>query len=683
MKRKRTTSDRTEAVHHPPATSHPGTPVHLNGNKRRRLAGDFVPHVTVREGTITHMEFGPGRTPSPFGKEMGDHTTAWASVVDALHASLHGKTVKDSVEELRKRQSHAEAWKSDDNSTGKKLWKILASSSDPDRRDGLLKESARKVGELLDQAEDALNDSEPPDKAAGLLAEAIGRHLTYDNLLPYATVRAKSQTGSKGSGEGTARTAVLKVERNPDAPFSATGTRDNLWKLFSMEAAVREANIERVVAPNWRKGISKDIKNTRDLTDKVSGFIQSGDWPTFAKEAKTIITDAKKLAAHKRPYSALHDMTTQIIQTVGALQDLLVDTRRMSPRVLKKHADDLAEGRKAVDSLEEMLTGDPNALNDGALILAHLLYRHQTTVATAYPNAVAKSDFLTADAAEAAATRLREYLKADPQNDEAEIEQLVTRVQALHATFQPRPKVGDGSGWAASAGTGNLVITFSGKDLVIQGRAAAPDGVEGHGSHTTAWMTEVDAVHGMLATAGKAGIAAELGTQTTKALNGEPMTKLAALLPADQLNAGQLPAIFDAATSVLAAGSPEESIKAYLTFRNLLPYATVDAGDRGGHGERRGAKATTLFDAESLQAAIEQKELEPEDVREAAMRNAHDVLTASLPRWDDPVRQAAGTTATKLTEPIDTALAKTIMRVRRTEHRRIYNLGRQQPPSTK
>ncbi|MFI0419163.1 hypothetical protein [Spongiactinospora sp. 9N601] len=691
MKRKRPISDRTRAVHHPPAAGHPGSPVRLGASKRSRPAApkvELVPHVVVRDGTITHMEFGHARTPSPFGGPMGDHTSAWASVVDSLHASLHGRPVAESVRTLRERQRDAEAWRPGDDSTGGKLWRTL-DPSEQERREGPLEHYSGQVHDLLDQAERALSGPDTADQAPGLLARAIGHHLAYGNLLPYTTVPAQGQTGSKGSGEGAARTAVLKVERHPDAPFSAAGTRENLWKLFSMEAAVREADVERVVAPERTKGVVDDIKKAKELSDRVSGLIQAGDRLKFAGQADSIITAARNLAAHDTGYRDLHDMTAQVIQTVRAVQDLAVDTRPMNPRLLKEYQEALDRRSGALDSLKESLdvTAD-QALEKSALILAHLLYKHQTTVATAYPNAVGRSDFLTADAAEAAARRLRDHLAADPGNDPAAITRLTKRAEELHAALEPRPQVAADSGWAADSATGDLVVAFSGKELVVQGRAAAPRGVGGHGSHTTAWMCEVDAVRRMLTVSGKERIAARLGTETTKALDGDLMKKLAALLPAEQLEGGQLPAVFDAAASVLAAGSPEESIKAYLGFRNLLPYATVDAGSRDGHGERRGAKAKALFDEESLQAAIDQKRLEFEDSRRgatiAAMREAAHALTTLLPRWTGPVRRAATTTAAALTEPIDTAaLADTIMSVRRAEHRRIYNLAEVGPPSTK
>ena len=48
------------------------------------------------------------------------------------------------------------------------------------------------------------------------------------------------------------------------------------------------------------------------------------------------------------------------------------------------------------------------------------------------------------------------------------------------------------------------------------------------------------------------------------------------LLPADQLASGRLQGIFDAAVATLRGHRRELACAHYLTFRNLLPYATVD-----------------------------------------------------------------------------------------------------------
>ncbi|MFC4012711.1 hypothetical protein ACFOY2_36145 [Nonomuraea purpurea] len=766
-KRKRPISDRTKAVHTPPAASHhAGSPAHhLSGSMRKRPASvheepfstshaaprgqrpfsvepraqevHLRPHVAVKGDMIESIAFGRTRTPSPFGNRMGDHTGSWTSVVDSVHALLYGKPIKETVRLLRDKQRNAEAWMSDEHSVGMKLWRTLE-PADQDKRQGALEHYAHQVDDLLKRAEDAL--SRPPTDEAGreapdLLSKAIGYHLAYRNFLPYATVPAKSQTGSKGAGEGSARAKVLAVERHPEAtlsPDKQKETRESLWGLFSMEAAVREADIERVVAPTRTEKISQDIGEAQKLSASARELISRFLIPDagaakkrrkmtpkiddqFAAETETISKKAKELADLDTGYPELREMTTQVIQTVRLLTTLTLEVQPKDSDLLKEYDDALNRRSGELGALKKSLD-DSEALENGALILAHLLYEHQTAVAGAYPTAVKKSGFLTEDAAKAAADRLRDYLSADKRMaaEPDAIRKLTDLVEKLHATLGPRPTPAADSKWVADSSTDSLVVTFDGKEPDIQGRAAGPRGVEGHGSHTTAWMTEVDAVKRMAATSGREGIAERLGKEVATALKGELMTKLAVLLPAEQLAGGQLSAIFDAATNVMAAKSPEKSIEAYLTFRNLLPYSTVDAGDRGGHGERRGAKASVLFDEESLQAAIEQKKLEFDgprfDSTIGAMKGAAHELTGTLdrsediemtapggeavpppPRWRDypaveeaveAVAAAMAAEAGKLAE--DHALGKSvntdalgdmIVSVRHREHERVYKLA--------
>lgn len=169
------------------------------------------------------------------------------------------------------------------------------------------------------------------------------------------------------------------------------------------------------------------------------------------------------------------------------------------------------------------------------------------------------------------------------------------------------PAPGPNTRWVADSRNASLVAAFKNNEVFIQGRPAAPPGVGGMGSHTTAWVVEEGWVKKRLAQFGKDALVEKLQGDALAELSGDLMTKLAHQLPADQLAAGQLGMIFDAAVDVLAATEPAEAVTAYLSFRNLLPYATVDAGNRGGQAERTGATSDVVFDRKSLKAAIVQK----------------------------------------------------------------------------
>ncbi|HEY1669719.1 MAG TPA: hypothetical protein VGG54_28820, partial [Trebonia sp.] len=71
------------------------------GNPHPELGAGIVvglrPLVTTDEnGKISKVSIN-GRTPSPFGRAMGDHTVAWQLLVDEVHASLYGKSLSDAI----------------------------------------------------------------------------------------------------------------------------------------------------------------------------------------------------------------------------------------------------------------------------------------------------------------------------------------------------------------------------------------------------------------------------------------------------------------------------------------------------------------------------------------------------------------------------------------------------------
>ncbi|SFO19132.1 hypothetical protein K8Z49_32190 [Actinomadura madurae] len=189
------------------------------------------------------------------------------------------------------------------------------------------------------------------------------------------------------------------------------------------------------------------------------------------------------------------------------------------------------------------------------------------------------------------------------------IEGLKRQVEKAYREFGGDPKPAKTNRWAQSSKAPDLVASFSEDgELTITGRAPAPLGVEGMGSHTTMWAAELVALQWIVASAApeeQTRIQAIKG-RVKDDLKGEVL-ELDYLLPADQLRSGQLHAIFGAAVRTLEAQRIESAAENYLRFRNLLPYATVDAGDRGGHGERKTRAVEKGFDRESLLQAVAQK----------------------------------------------------------------------------
>ena len=219
------------------------------------------------------------------------------------------------------------------------------------------------------------------------------------------------------------------------------------------------------------------------------------------------------------------------------------------------------------------------------------------------------------------------------------------------------------------------------------------------GSHTTAWVVEVEALKCLVA---REDDPASALWNAVRADLKSKVTGLDIYLPADQLAAGQLIALFDAAQAVETAEHLADKARCFLQFRNLLPFATVDAGNRAGKGERRNAQLWETFDIDSLKEAAELQQSAYQTQLEdsaRALEDAAGVLGALIPRelpkrgkkksevseedeerWpSDAVRAAAKESylrmrafAKTLTFPTDLDVPKVIIPIRRIEHERVY-----------
>src|SRR5262249_55028934 len=160
---------------------------------------------------------------------------------------------------------------------------------------------------------------------------------------------------------------------------------------------------------------------------------------------------------------------------------------------------------------------------------------HQAAVAQAYPNAVEQTKFLGENpdehAKQLAASRVFDYITdrvtgiKGVEDDPAR--QLAAKIVELYPGLGATPAPGPKTRWSSDSRTASLVAAFRGVTLSIQGRPAAPPGVGGMGSHTTAWVTEVGWVSKRLADVGKDQIVKTLQSDAMAELNGDLMTKLA------------------------------------------------------------------------------------------------------------------------------------------------------------
>src|SRR5882724_4333408 len=100
-----------------------------------------------------------GRTPSPFGAAMGDHTVAWRALVDSIVAQMYGKSVPDAIVTLASLQRHAADWMADPDSAGMQLLNQLG--ADIIKRSERLEDAAARFEEYLASASAASRFGDP------------------------------------------------------------------------------------------------------------------------------------------------------------------------------------------------------------------------------------------------------------------------------------------------------------------------------------------------------------------------------------------------------------------------------------------------------------------------------------------------------------------------------------------
>jgi hypothetical protein len=613
-------------------------------------------------------------------------------------------------------------------------------------------------------AKGSTGSGEPAARAAVLRVEAAAEdkrqrdHLLENETPAEATDRETAEQAARDQleaddkaahpgerhGDRKLRLAAEEAQRLLDEAAVVPRAKRGLWDLFSFEAALREAGIELAVSPTK---IQQDRRRIRLAVDDAKELM--GMFAPYANPKKAGITRAKfvpkipvdtkddflrRLKRIESEGKEVHDADTGY-REVHKLSDVLRETAELMQRVSgeapAQDVDDIARGQQKIEYLLPLaseiltsLTAKPDAARERcAYLLGSLVHEHQTRMARAYPDTVAKTDFLGDDPGQALADELRDQIHEYALGfEDDQVTALLARISELYEEFGATPEIGESTRWVADAKTEGLVVSFSGNTIRIQGRAPAPYGVGGMGSHSTAWVTEVGVVEKALGRVGKAGLAKELQRLAKADLEGD-LLDLDWLLAGDQLNGGQLNSIFDNAAAVLNATEPEEAVRAYLCFRNVLPYATVDAGNRGGSGERKNATQDKVLDETSLKHAAEQKQGEFDDDRVQATINAmtkaadalkdalkddvadHDAATAKakkatdagLDAPPDPPQNWASATEIKTAveasiermksqaevlqeikdagRRVDYDVAATVLGIRRAEHAMVYEMA--------
>ncbi|MBO0801703.1 MAG: hypothetical protein J2P25_01310 [Nocardiopsaceae bacterium] len=612
------------------------------------------------DGVITGIEVS-GRTPSPFGRSMGDHTVSWQVLVDAVHARLSGRKLGDAdgaIATLGMAQQEVSAWMSQPDSAGMLL---LDDLEDAPRRRPLLEDAAWRTEKALELAAGELGKG-LADKAVAHLSRAMACHLAYLNYLPFATVPAKSERGSHGSGEGTKRGVLVVWERKrlseiaeladelameedhgrreeaekkawADAASRAGHVPERLWGLFDFDAALRAAHAEYALNPKAGDAAQEDLNDLKGKAEALRGLVSTMD-----PKAGTLAVDPGKVreigeaASPKRDSAvpAIAILAYQLGDAARTVADGQAEVRASTRLKVATGAvgdnSNLASGLSAAEqAVKELKVKVSAAPERAARVLSSLLHKHLRSVAAAYPLSVIDGKLLQPSAGKAAsgqaeaALRARYPALAGTEEAGRAIGALKTAIEAAFTAAGDTAASPAGNGWVQAAVSQPLVVTWSltaqsGEQwLRVDGRADAPAGVAGMGSHTTAWVVETLALQRLLAGAASNIAALKAIRGAVIADLGREVMTLDQFLPADQLEGGQPMAVLEAAAEVIAATDPgvkdpgdtgvAVAARSYLQFRNLLPFATVDAGSRGGHGERKDGTLKDTYDRGSLDEA--------------------------------------------------------------------------------
>ncbi|MEV4393766.1 hypothetical protein [Nonomuraea sp. NPDC049607] len=633
------------------------------------------------------------RTPSPFGNRMGDHTTSWQGVVDSVRASLYGLTVKEAATALLSMQAAAQAQVSDPDGTARDLLMRLEAvdADDATSRVGPLENSARLVAEQCALALSEKNES----KAAQALATAVAQHLNFLNHLPFSTVPPASARGSTGSGEGTYRGALLAYEVKAAKLAAEKGTgapkprqseqnemRTALWKMFAFDASMRESYVEYALNPQSYGDVAKQYAELQsintELDKALTAVATNKDRVTALQGIPALLDRIEDVQKAPGIYQGMH-------RAAGALRAKAEDART---RLQQPHTARRAESAKeAISSARNarilaeagQVATDLKKIGDGApeyavVVLSDLLDRHLRVMAAAYPHAVTAAGLpepvdgkLGRAAAEMMVKQFegalrKEYPELFPKR--AVPDALPPLIESITARLADQPPITvepKRTTWASEAADTNLVVDFDSslkESLVINGRAPAPPGVAGMGCHTTAWAIETQHANHLVsdATTGPQAVRA-LKEAVRKDLQSRIM-ELAALLPVEQIEGRQLASMFDEAAAVLNASDAPTAAMAYLSFRNLMPFATVNEGDRGGHAEKKDGGVDITFDRTAMKLAADHKQEElVKNAKSVAdkLLAERDLLAADLDRWedDDTLSTAVETVRTQLKEQAD------------------------------
>ncbi|TDC85529.1 hypothetical protein E1193_02530 [Micromonospora sp. KC606] len=663
-------------------------------------------------GTVSNLMISRQvRTPTPLPNgRMGDHTISWAVTLDYARALVVGQPLATAAANLRSAAASAV------NYFAAPPGGVLLSEAPEtgNYRANLINSTFADLTTELDKIQPGAGGADTLAQATTLFLELLN-YLPFSTV-PAGSEKGSSGKGEGGRRTRLVEFEAGAFEGELNNAKRAA-LLDDLWGMFDMQAALRASDamltIDKGRLEEARQLLGQMLAlAARNAKGELSKRGQQGPERGWRATLEAML---RRPVDQDQP--AVRDLLTTLLGVAKALHDgrsvesLLATAQAELDRIDKRitDLDDLAptvlsyllvKHQRMVAATYPRAAKEANFLDGGVAartrLAAAIVQRLGVTdsarvdamVKAMFPpagKATAATDETMGEATDAATDETMSEATdetADPTTGEAMSEATdpavdddtkasIKKLLDVLASRHPGGITLGGEGtWAAKVTSGTLVVTDSGdpaRPLTINGRAPNPPGVTGMGSHSTSWDTETRAVNALVrdalakkldpVQALQTRMLTELGTPDSDARDGKPVLAVMELdqfLPAYQLGSGQVTAIFREADRLMKAKTVTEAAAAYLRFRNQLPYATVDDGDRGGKAEGSSNDAKDHIDAESLIEAADTHRNEVADPIQraelaAAMESAATSLKAQKGTWHKDLHDAVDLSVDRLT----------------------------------
>lgn len=547
-----------------------------------------------------------GRPDRVFSNSMGDHTTAFATHIEAIKLKMEGKTLKEALAGIA--ELHSEALKLPGYSLKDNLPKD----------EGFAFGSARAHGSRLEAAETTLladiktatgqQDGDQTEFAL-TLQECVNTYLEFRELIPLSTINvlsvAPAQAG-KGKGE-SGHASVLAVNERSDTAGSKETIREAMLGTFDVyAAALVVASTDPVVLTKLAPGLDPKTAIAKRSTMLALQHIQSmaSEFPKSLKDSGLEVKDLDTI---------IFDAAKEKLATDGAYFKKKVGEWTETLEVVKGGISSGVNKTKYYKDYRDKLIRDIGEYEDRLKLVNEAL---KDSEEVEIPDT--EVDVPTEK------EKAEETAKAEEREEKALEKEERKHTIATQVVLKPV------EGEEAKIG-----------QLKIAGRPPSP--LSGTmGAHTTAWVLHVDRVSQALEgkTISNAWItisdvlvpeAEKLATTLQKASPDVTRSHeglAAQALKTLKLRQAKKPKDFKSASEL--AFTLQQYINELFTYINYIPGVTREAGNTDGRGEAKHRRYLRGFETMMERADEKRKRTKPRPGRRKLTNSEHDEIGVAV-----------------------------------------------------